>query len=74
MPQTSVNNCQAHCNGFFFVIIAEGPVSQHLEKGVVGIVASNFIQVIVLTGYTQAFLRIRLPGCTADGRYPGKHP
>ena len=41
-----------------FVVIAERPVPQHLEEGVVIGVAADFFEVVVLARHAQAFLRI----------------
>ena len=45
-------------DGLFLEIIAERPVTQHLEHGVVVRVVSHFFQVIVLSADTQALLRV----------------
>ncbi len=42
-------------DGFLFVIIAKGPVAQHLEKRVMGVVAADLVQVVVLAGHAQHF-------------------
>ena len=46
-------------DGLFLEIIAEGPVAQHLEEGVVVAVLTHILQVIVLAAGTNALLRIR---------------
>ena len=51
-------------DGFFFKVITEGPVAQHLEKGMMVGVVTNIFQVIMLTTSADAFLRI----CGACGR------
>ena len=45
-------------DGFLFEVIAERPVAEHLEHCVVVGVHSDFFEVIVLAGHSQAFLRI----------------
>ena len=45
-------------NGFFLEIIAERPVAQHFEHGVVIGVLTHFFEVVVLAGHAQAFLRV----------------
>ena len=48
--------CPAYC--LFLEIVTERPVAQHLEHGVVVGVMSYLLQVVVLTAYAQAFLRV----------------
>ncbi|MPM75804.1 hypothetical protein SDC9_122798 [bioreactor metagenome] len=43
-------------NGFFLKIIAERPVAQHLEHGMMIGVVTHFFQIIMLTAHTQTFL------------------
>ena len=45
-------------DGFFLVIIAEGPVAEHLEEGVVGVVTADIVQVVVLACHAHAFLGV----------------
>ena len=49
------------CDGFFFVIVAEGPIAEHLEEGVVGIVAADIVQIVVFAGHAHALLRVGRP-------------
>ena len=58
------------CYGLLLEVVAEAPVAQHLEHGVmVGIVA-DLLQVIVLAAYPEALLAVRHPrveyGCIAE--------
>src|SRR5215472_11139921 len=46
------------CDRLGLVVIAERPVAQHLEKGVMVAVATDRFEVIVLAGDTQALLAI----------------
>ena len=46
-------------DGLFFVIVAKGPVAQHLEKGVVRPVTPHLFQVVVLARNAHALLRVR---------------
>ncbi len=45
-------------DGVFFEIIAEGPVAEHLEHGVVVAVAAHVFEVVVFAGHAQAFLGV----------------
>ena len=45
-------------DGFFLKVIAEGPVPQHFEEGVVVGVIADILEVIVLTTGTDAFLGV----------------
>ena len=42
----------------FLEVIAERPVSEHLEHSVVVGVVSHLFKVVVLTAYTQTLLRV----------------
>ena len=44
------------CDGLFLVVVAEGPVPQHLEEGVVVGVPAHRFQVVVLAADAQALL------------------
>ena len=44
---------------FFLEVIAERPVTKHFKHGVVVRIVSYFFQVIMLSAYTQTFLRVR---------------
>ena len=46
-------------NGLLFEIVAERPVTQHLEHGVVVGIVTYFLQVVVLTAHAQTFLTVR---------------
>jgi hypothetical protein len=48
-------------DGFGLVVVAEGPVAQHFEEGLVDVVASDVIQVIVFAGDAHALLRVDRP-------------
>jgi hypothetical protein len=52
-------------NGFFLVVIAERPVAEHLEKGVVGVVAAHVVEVVVLAGHAHTLLRVGDAGVIA---------
>ena len=45
-------------DGVFFEVIAEGPVAQHLEEGVVVGVHAHLFQVVVLALHADALLRV----------------
>ena len=45
-------------DGFLFEIIAEAPVPQHLEKGVVIGVEADVVEVVVLAAGADAFLGV----------------
>ena len=45
-------------DGLFLEIVAERPVAEHLEHGVVVSVAADLFQVVVLAGDTEALLRV----------------
>ena len=47
-----------HVYGAFLEVVAEGPVAQHLEHGVVVGVMAYLLQVIVLAAYAQALLAV----------------
>ncbi len=44
---------------FLFIIVAERPVAEHLEKGVVIGIAPDIFEVVVLAGCADALLRVR---------------
>ena len=46
-------------NRFFLEIVAERPVAEHFEHGVVISIVTYFFQVIVLTTYAETLLRVR---------------
>ena len=50
-----------HVNGTFLEIVAERPVAEHLEHGVVVCVVTHLFQVVVLTADAQALLRVGTP-------------
>ena len=39
-------------------VVAKRPVAQHLEHGVVVGIVTHFLQVVVLSAYAKAFLRV----------------
>ncbi len=45
-------------DGFGFEIVVEGPVAQHLEKGVVICVQADFFEVVVFTADPDALLAV----------------
>ena len=48
----------SHIDGAFLEIVTERPVAKHLKHGVVVSIMSHFLQVIMLTAYAKAFLRV----------------
>ena len=48
-------------NGFFLEVVAERPVAQHLEHGVVVGVVADLLQVVVLAADAKALLRVGHP-------------
>jgi len=52
-------------DGFLFVIITKRPVAQHFKEGVVGVVATDRIEIVVLARNTQTFLGINSTGIRA---------
>ena len=49
----------SHIDGALLEVVAEAPVAEHLEHGVVICIVANFLEVVVLTANTQALLGIR---------------
>ena len=47
-----------HVDGTLLEVVAERPVAQHLEHGVVVRVVSHLLQVVMLTRYAQTLLRV----------------
>ena len=47
-----------HVDGALLEVVAEAPVSEHLEHRVVVGVVAHLLQIVVLTRHTQTFLRI----------------
>ena len=45
-------------DGSLFEVVAEAPVAQHFKHGVVVGVVTHLFQVVVLSAYAQAFLRV----------------
>ena len=45
-------------DGFLLVIIAEGPVAEHLEESMVAVVPADLIQVVMFSRHAQHFLRV----------------
>ncbi len=48
-------------DGLALEVVAEGPVAQHLEEGVVARRAADLLEVVVLAGHAQAALRVHGP-------------
>src|SRR5579863_6803002 len=46
------------CDGFGLVVVAERPVPEHLEEGVVVAVAADRFEVVMLAGNSEALLAI----------------
>ncbi len=55
-------------DGFLFVVIAEGPVAQHLKESVMGAIAPHIVEIIVFAGDAHTFLRISGAGVRARPR------
>ena len=49
-------------DGFLLEIIPEGPVPEHLEKGVVVGIEAHILKVVMLPAGTDALLRVGSPG------------
>ena len=49
-------------NGFFLEVVAEGPVAEHLEEGVVVGVVADVFEVVVFTAGADALLRVGCAG------------
>ncbi len=49
-------------DGFLFVVIAKGPVAEHLEEGVMRIVAADIVEVVVLARHAHTLLRVHGAG------------
>ena len=45
-------------DSFFLVVVAEAPVTEHFEEGVVVVVAAHHVEVVVLTGHAEALLAV----------------
>ena len=62
-------------DGFFFEVVAEGPVPEHLEEGVVVGVEAHVFEVVVLAASADALLRVGRTGGQAFGQNagPGVH-
>ena len=43
-------------------VIAEAPVAEHLEHGMMAAIVADRLEVIVLAAYAEAFLRVRSTG------------
>ena len=48
-------------DGLALEVVAEGPVAEHLEEGVVARRAADLLEVVVLAGHAQAALRVHGP-------------
>ncbi len=53
------------CDGIFLEVVAEGKISQHLEKRVMTIGEADVFQIVVLPARAHAFLRGRGPRVVA---------
>ena len=71
-PQTLGQQFPGPGDGFLLVVVAERPVAEHLEEGVVRVVAADVVQVVVLAGHAHALLRSRRRGCRAALPVPRK--
>ena len=66
-------------NGTLLEVVAEAPVTEHLEHGVVVSIVTYLFEVIVLTAYTETFLSINTTNilawvfCTEDDVFPLVH-
>ena len=62
-------------DGLFLEVVAEGPVPQHLEEGVVVGVEADVLEVVVLAAGADALLRVRRAGGQAfvQDAGPGVH-
>ena len=49
-------------NGFFLEVVAEGPVAEHLEEGVVVGVVADVFEVVVFASGADALLRVGCAG------------
>jgi len=47
---------------FFFVVIPKRPIPKHFKESVVGIVPTNLVKVVVLSGDAHALLRVNRAG------------
>ena len=59
--QTSVSSSHAHGDRFLLEVVAEAPVAEHLEEGVVVGVLADVVEVVVLAAGADALLRVRRP-------------
>ena len=50
-----------HVDGALLEVVAEAPVAEHFEHGVVVGVVPHFLQVVVLAAHAQALLRVGTP-------------
>ena len=57
-PHTSTSSSPGPADGFAFEVITEGPVPEHLEEGVVVVVAADVFQIVVFAAGADAFLRV----------------
>ncbi len=55
-------------DGLLLVVISKGPVAEHLEEGVVGIVGPDILEIVVFARYAHAFLRVDCPRIGALSR------
>ena len=61
-PQRSTIELPSPFNGFFLEVVAEGPVAEHLEEGVVVGVVADVFEVVVLAAGADALLRVGCAG------------
>src|ERR1051325_234423 len=54
--------------GFALIIVAERPIAEHLEEGVVVGVPADLLQIVVLSAHPDAFLRIYGPSVAPSPR------
>ena len=71
-PHTFVSSSHAQRDRFLLEVIAERPVAEHLEEGVVVGVLADVVEVVVLAAGADALLRVRPPACTAGVPVPRK--
>ena len=77
--QNSSKILPSHIDGAFLEVVAEAPVTEHLEHGVVISIMTNLFEVVVLTANTETFLSINTTYiltwvlCTEDDVFPLVH-
>ena len=73
-PQTSVRSSHAQRDGLALEVVAEGPVAEHLEEGVVVGVAPHLLEVVVLARDADALLGVGGARVGAACRCRGRRP